>query len=81
MDDNSRLKRSIHEIPDYVMEALEKDDLVDRYNKRPPYQRNDYIGWITRAKLSATRMKRLKQMLDELRSGDKYMKMAYKAKR
>lgn len=51
------------------------------YKARPPYQQNDYIGWITRAKLEATRNKRLAQMLDELERGDAYMKMAYRPKR
>ena len=44
----------------------------------PPYQRNDYIGWIAGAKREETRRKRLSQMLDELRGGDRYMKMAYR---
>ena len=51
-----------------------------KYERRPDYQQNDYIGWITRAKQPATRQKRLDQMLDELTRGDKYMKMAYKEK-
>jgi uncharacterized protein YdeI (YjbR/CyaY-like superfamily) len=51
---------------------------VEAYEQRPPYQRNDYIGWITRAKQKATRQKRLDQMLEELESGDVYMKMEWK---
>jgi hypothetical protein len=47
---------------------------------RPPYQQNDYIGWITRAKREETRQKRLTQMLEELQSGAAYMGMAYNAK-
>lgn len=53
---------------------------MNAYEARPPYQRNDYIGWITRAKLAATQQKRLDQMLDELERGDIYMKMAYRPK-
>jgi uncharacterized protein YdeI (YjbR/CyaY-like superfamily) len=53
---------------------------MDSYKKRPPYQQNDYIGCITRAKREETRGKRLRQMLDELKNGDKYMGMDYKAK-
>jgi uncharacterized protein YdeI (YjbR/CyaY-like superfamily) len=53
---------------------------MDAYNARPPYQRNDYIGWLTRAKLEATRQKRLEQMLDELAAGDSYMGMNYNAR-
>jgi uncharacterized protein YdeI (YjbR/CyaY-like superfamily) len=40
---------------------------------RPPYQQNDYIGWITLAKLESTKQKRLNQMLDELKKGGVYM--------
>ncbi|HSG43712.1 MAG TPA: YdeI/OmpD-associated family protein [Anaerolineales bacterium] len=29
--------------------------MTDAYNARPPYQRNDYIGWITRAKREETK--------------------------
>jgi len=64
-------------MPGYIREALEEHGLRDAYNVRPPYQRNDYIGWITRAKLPETQQKRLNQMLDELEKGDVYMKMAW----
>ena len=39
-----------------------------------------YIGWTTRAKREETRKRRLTQMLDELRSGDRHMRMAYQAR-
>lgn len=68
-----------HAMPDFIQAALTRHKLMDVYLARPPYQRNDYIGWITRAKLPATRQKRLKQMLDELKQGDVYMKMKWKA--
>ena len=69
------------EMPADVAEALSREGLQAAYETRPPYQRNDYIGWITRAKQSATREKRLRQMLDELHAGDAYMGMDYKAKK
>ena len=47
------------------------------YEARPWYQRNDYLGWIARAKRPETREKRLSQMLEELRAGNVYMKMAW----
>ena len=47
------------------------------YERRPRYQRNDYLGWIARAKRPETREKRIRQMLDELRSGGVYMKMEH----
>jgi uncharacterized protein YdeI (YjbR/CyaY-like superfamily) len=67
-------------MPELVREALEARGLMERYYERPPYQRNDYIGWITRAKLPDTQEKRLNQMLDELEKGDVYMKMTWKPK-
>jgi uncharacterized protein YdeI (YjbR/CyaY-like superfamily) len=75
-----RLKRPLHPMPEFVRTALEERSLMDAYHQRPAYQQNDYIGWITRAKLPATRQKRLEQMLDELFRGDVYMKMAYRPK-
>jgi uncharacterized protein YdeI (YjbR/CyaY-like superfamily) len=80
MGKTSRMKRERYPMPDFIHEALETKKLTAAYDARPPYQRNDYIGWITRAKLSATQHKRLAQMLDELAKGNTYMKMAYRAK-
>jgi uncharacterized protein YdeI (YjbR/CyaY-like superfamily) len=79
--DNSRMTRRIHDIPDFVAAALDEYRLWESYRNRPPYQQNDYIGWISRGKREETRQKRLARMLDELRSGDAYMGMDYKAKR
>jgi len=62
-------------MPDFVKKALRARGLAKEYQSRPAYQQNDYIGWITRAKLPATQQKRLEQMLDELERGDTYMKM------
>jgi uncharacterized protein YdeI (YjbR/CyaY-like superfamily) len=68
-------------MPLFVRRALLQRGLMDAYRDRPPYQRNDYIGWITRAKRPATQQKRLEQMLDELERGDLYMKMAYRQRK
>ena len=67
-------------MPDFIKGALVERGLMKAYQERPAYQQNDYIGWITRAKRQQTIEKRLAQMLDELESGDKYMKMAYRSK-
>jgi uncharacterized protein YdeI (YjbR/CyaY-like superfamily) len=77
----SHLKRERYAMPVYIQEALLAYELMIAYRSRPPYQQNDYIGWITRAKRPETRDKRLAQMLDELENGDKYMKMDYRAKK
>ena len=64
-------------MPDFIREALHEHGLMDLYRLRPPYQQNDYIGWIQRAKHEETRKKRLNQMLDELKKGNVYMKMKW----
>jgi Bacteriocin-protection, YdeI or OmpD-Associated/Domain of unknown function (DU1801) len=74
-------ERERHPMPDYILETLKKTKLFDAYNSRPPFQRNDYLGWIAEAKREETRQKRIDQMLDELRRGDVYMKMAWKPKK
>lgn len=79
--DYSRLKRSLNPMADFVKEALLEENLMEKYLARPPYQQNDYLGWINRAKRPETREKRLNQMLLELRQGDRYMGMDYKPKR
>ena len=81
MTDFSRLKRPKHMMPDDVRRALAAHGLTAAYTQRPAYQQNDYIGWIVHAKRDETRRRRLQQMLDELASGDVYMKMPYRAKR
>lgn len=77
MTDKSNLEREIHEMPDFVLAALERRSLTDAYDQRPAYQQNDYIGWISAAKRDDTKQKRLAQMLDELERGGVYMKMEH----
>jgi uncharacterized protein YdeI (YjbR/CyaY-like superfamily) len=74
------LKRQRYSMPEDIKQALEEHGLMPAYQARPDYQQNDYLGWITRAKQDQTRQKRLNQMLDELKRGDTYMNMSYKAK-
>ena len=77
--DFSSLSRPIQPMPQFVLDALEEHGLLAAYKSRPPYQQNDYLSWINRAKRPETKEKRLHQMLDELARGDVYMKMAYKS--
>ena len=65
-------------MPAFVRNALNEQGLMEAYHERPPYQQNDYLGWIAQAKREATRLKRLDQMLKELQGGRLYMKMAWK---
>lgn len=65
-------------MPEFIRQALDQHRVMEAYRSRPPYQQNDYIGWITRAKQKGTQEKRLAQMLDELARGDRYMNMVYR---
>ena len=69
--------RKREDMPDFVRAALEQRGLRDKYDARPPYQRNDYLLWINKVKRDETRQKHLEQMLDELEAGDVYMGMAW----
>ncbi len=69
--------RPRYPMPDFFRDAINARGLMDAYLARPDYQRNDYIGWINRAKLESTKQKRLNQMLDELERGGVYMKMKW----
>ena len=75
------MKRPRQPMPEFVRQALADHDLTSRYEDRPPYQRNDYLGWINRAKRMETKLRRLEQMLAELESGDRYMNMAWRGPR
>lgn len=78
--DFSTLKRPRHPMPAFIGEALQQAGLYEHYESRPPYQQNDYISWISRAKREETQQKRLRQMLDELKKGGVYMKMRWNGK-
>ena len=68
-------------MPEDVREELEERELLGLYEKRPFYQRNDYLAWIGRAKRLDTRRKRIEQMLDELDQGGVYMGMDHSPSR
>ena len=78
--DYSSLSRPIQPMPDFVRHVLEVEVLMKAYHSRPPYQQNDYLAWIRRAKRPETQTKRLAQMLEELKQGDVYIKMRYRVK-
>jgi uncharacterized protein YdeI (YjbR/CyaY-like superfamily) len=75
------LTRDINPMPDNIRDELRARGWIPAYEARPDYQRNDYLGWIARAKREETRRKRLDQMLDELERGDVYMRMAWRGDR
>jgi len=68
-------------MPKEVEERLIRENLMDAYRKRPPYQQNDYLGWILKAKRPETKERRIARMIEELRNGEKYMGMDYRAQK
>lgn len=40
------LTRPKQKMPGFVKDALEAEGVMEAYRARPPYQRNDYLGWI-----------------------------------
>ncbi len=74
------LTRDIHPMPDFVAEALAVRGLRAAFDARPAYQKNDWIGWIARAKREETRQRRLEKMLSELAAGHGYMGMEWQPK-
>ncbi len=76
-----RPRRPREPMPAFVRSALLRADLMEAYQQRPPYQRNDYLGWIAQAVRGETKQKRLAQMLRELKRGDRYMNMPYRPSR
>ena len=69
--------RPRYPMPDFFRDAINARGLMNAYLARPDYQRNDYIGWINRAKLESTKQNRLNQMLYELERGGVYMRMKW----
>ena len=56
MDRNpGAMARPLNPMPEDVLGELVARGLKDAYDAHPQYQRNDYLGWITRAKRAETR--------------------------
>ena len=71
------MRRPRYPMPDDIKKSLAAGGVTAAYGKRPAYQQNDYVGWITRAKLPATHNKRIAQMVAELKKGGVYMNMQH----
>ncbi|HTU12297.1 MAG TPA: YdeI/OmpD-associated family protein [Allosphingosinicella sp.] len=70
-------KRLTLAMPADVGAALKAGHVEAAYRARPPYQRNDYLGWIDRAKQDETRRDRIARMVAELKKGGVYMGMKH----
>jgi hypothetical protein len=53
-EEKAKLSRTVYELPDFIELALKENNLEEIYRNRLAYQKNDYIGWIMRAKAPET---------------------------
>lgn len=72
------MKRPANPMPELVRIAFYAHALRGTYDARPWYQRNGDLGWINHAKREVTKQKRVNQMLEDLKSGDLSMTMAWR---
>ena len=77
LEEEKKLSRPVYPLPDFIEDALKENKVEHLYMRRPAYQKNDYIGWIGKARTEKTLIKRLDRMLEELKDGKKYMKTEY----
>ena len=62
---------ALHDITDVLQVAIEKENLVEFWNSLTDIQRNEWVCWTTMAKQEATREKRLRRAIEEMKDGDK----------
>lgn len=60
----------LHAVPNDMEKALEADvDIIERWNKLTPIQRNEWICWVTIVKKLETRVEHVHRMIEELKEG------------
>lgn len=60
----------LHEVPTNIKKALKTNaDILERWNKLTPIQRNEWICWVTIVKKEETRAEHIQRMTEELLEG------------
>lgn len=60
----------LHEVPDDMKSALKANfEILERWNKLTPIQRNEWICWVTIVKRAETRTEHILRMTQELSEG------------
>lgn len=62
---------ALHELTNELQAEIEKEKLVETWNALTDIQRNEWVCWTSLAKQEATREKRLKRAIEELKEGEK----------
>jgi uncharacterized protein YdeI (YjbR/CyaY-like superfamily) len=66
---NATMPPSPLDIPDDLASALNLDPaLRARFDAMPPSHRNEYLSWINEAKRADTRVRRIQQTVERMRS-------------
>ncbi len=62
----------LHELPTDMEKALLADtNILERWNKLTPIQRNEWICWTTIVKKEETRINHIQRMVEDLENGKK----------
>jgi hypothetical protein len=60
----------LHEVTDDIKTALiSNSEVLERWNKLTPIQRNEWICWVTIVKKEETRTEHIQRMMEELSEG------------
>ena len=60
----------LHDVPKDMEKVLKADvNVLDRWNKLTPIQRNEWICWVTIVKKSETRAEHIHRMIEDLNKG------------
>ena len=73
--ENKKSASALENLPQFVHEALQQHDLSSEFRIRPKHQQLNYLRWINSAQKSEVKIKRLNQMLSELKQGDTYLNL------
>ena len=64
------LKGVLHDVPSDMQKTLTSNaDILEKWNKLTPIQRNEWICWVTIVKKSEKRAEHLDRMVEELKEG------------
>jgi uncharacterized protein YdhG (YjbR/CyaY superfamily) len=60
----------LHQVPEDIKKVLKADtNLLARWNKLTPIQRNEWICWVTIVKKEETRAEHIQRMIEDLKEG------------
>lgn len=60
----------LHDVPADLSKALKANaEILERWNKLTPVQRNEWICWVTIVKKAETREEHIHRMIEELSEG------------